>query len=263
MSGMKPTPLPQSGRTKDKLRRGQPVLGGWTLTGNPAVAEIMAGEGFDFLGVDMEHTPINTETFYHLALAVKGTGCELLARLPACDPVLAKQVLDLGAAGIIVPSVNTPAEAAQSVAMAKFPPDGIRGASLCRATGFGSQFSEYFQNHNRDVVVVVMLEHITAVKNADAILATPGVDAVLIGPYDLSASMGLAGQLQHPDVLAAQQTILDACRRHQVAPGIHVVPVDAGEVRRRMTQGFQFIACGIDTLFVREGCRTMLQARNP
>ena len=249
------------GKTKDKLHQGQPVLGGWTLTGHPAVAEIMAAEGFDFLVADMEHTPISVEAFYHIALAAKGTNCDVLARLPSCDAVLAKQVLDLGTAGIIVPSVNTPAEAAQSVAMAKFPPAGIRGASLCRATGFGSRFSEYFQAHNDEVLVVVMLEHITAVQNADAILATPGLDAVLIGPYDLSASMGLAGQLQHPDVLAAQETILDACRRRQVAAGIHVVPVDAGEVRRRIQQGFRFIACGIDTLFVREGCRAMLKAR--
>jgi 2-dehydro-3-deoxyglucarate aldolase len=249
------------GKTKDKLHQSQPVLGGWTLTGHPAVAEIMAAEGFDFLVADMEHTPISVEAFYHIALAAKGTDCDVLARLPSCDAVLAKQVLDLGAAGIIVPSVNTPAEAAQSVAMAKFPPAGIRGASLCRATGFGSRFSEYFQAHNNEVLVVVMLEHITAVQNADAILATPGLDAVLIGPYDLSASMGLAGQLSHPDVLAAQETILDACRRRQVAAGIHVVPVDAGEVRQRIQQGFRFIACGIDTLFVREGCRAMLKAR--
>jgi 2-dehydro-3-deoxyglucarate aldolase len=248
-------------KTKDKIHQGQPVFGGWTLTGHPAVAEIMAAEGFDFLVADMEHTPISVEAFYHIALAAKGTDCDVLARLPSCDAVLAKQVLDVGAAGIIVPSVNTPAEAAQSVAMAKFPPAGIRGASLCRATGFGSRFSEYFQAHNNEVLVVVMLEHITAVQNADAILATPGLDAVLIGPYDLSASMGLAGQLSHPDVLAAQETILDACRRRRIAAGIHVVPVDASEVRQRIQQGFRFIACGIDTLFVREGCRAMLKAR--
>lgn len=247
--------------TKTKLQAGQPVLGGWIMTGHPAVAEIMAGEGFDFIGVDMEHTPTRVEGFYHIALAAKGAGCDVLARLPACDAVLAKQVLDMGAAGIIVPSVNSPAEAAQSVAMAKFPPEGIRGASLCRATGFGARFNEYFESHNRDVLVVVMLEHIEAVKQADAILATPGVDAALIGPYDLSASMGLAGQLTHPDVLAAQQAILDACRRRKVAAGIHVVPLDAAEVRRRIEQGFRFLPCGIDTAFVREGCRQMLKAR--
>ena len=248
-------------KTKAKLHQGQPALGGWIMTGEPAIAEIMAGENFDFLVADMEHTSIHVKEFYHLAMAVNGTGCELLARLPACDAVLAKQVLDMGAAGIIVPSVNTPAEAAQSVAIAKFPPAGVRGASLSRATGYGSRFGDYFQNHNQSVLVVIMIEHITAVNNVDAILATPGIDAVLIGPYDLSASMGLAGQLQHPDVLAAQAVILDACQRHHVAPGIHVVSVAPEEVRQRMAQGFRFIPCGIDTLFVREGCRTMLKAR--
>ena len=244
--------------TKEKLRSGKPVFGGWLMTGSPALAEIMSGEGFDFLTVDMEHTPTNMEGFYRVALALKGTGCDLLARLPSCDPVLAKQVLDMGAAGIIVPSVNTPAEAAQAVAMAKYPPEGIRGASLCRATGFGKRFGEYFAAHNRDVLVIVMLEHIRAVGQADAILATPGLDAALIGPYDLSASMNLAGQLDHPDVRAAQQAILDACQRQKVAPGIHVVPVDPAEVRRRVEAGFRFVPCGLDTLFVREGCRKML-----
>lgn len=247
--------------TKQKLRSGQPVFGGWLLTGNPAVAEIMANEGFDFLGVDMEHTPTNVEGFYHIALAAQGTGCDLLARLPSCDPVLAKQVLDMGAAGIIVPSVNSPEEAAQAVAMAKFPPAGIRGASLCRASGYGRRFGEYFAAHNREVIVVVMLEHIQAVPQADAILATPGIDAALIGPYDLSASMNLAGQLDHPEVRAAQQAILDACQRQKVAAGIHVVPVDPEEVRRRVEAGFRFVACGIDTLFIREGCRRMLKTR--
>ena len=247
--------------TKQKLRSGQPVFGGWLLTGNPAVAEIMANEGFDFLGVDMEHTPTNVEGFYHIALAAQGTGCDLLARLPSCDPVLAKQVLDMGAAGIIVPSVNSPEEAAQAVAMAKFPPAGIRGASLCRASGYGRRFGEYFAAHKREVIVVVMLEHIQALPQADAILATPGIDAALIGPYDLSASMNLAGQLDHPGVRAAQQAVLDACQRQKVAAGIHVVAVDPEEVRRRVEAGYRFVACGIDTLFIREGCRRMLKAR--
>lgn len=249
-------------KTKEKLHQKQPVFGGWTLTGHPAIVEIMSDEGFDFIGVDMEHAPTDVEGLYYTTLATKGTGCDILARLPSCDPALAKRALDMGAAGIIVPSVNSPAEAAQSVAMAKFPPEGMRGASLCRATGFGRNFTNYFQQHNSEVIVVVMLEHIVAVRQADRILATPGIDAVLIGPYDLSASMGLAGQLDHPDVRAAQQTILEACKRQNVAPGIHVVPVDADEVRRRIDEGFRFIACGLDTSFVREGCRNMLKAKS-
>ena len=114
------------------------------------------------------------------------------------------------------------------------------------------------QRHNEEVVVVVMLEHVDAVRNADAILATPGIDAALIGPYDLSASMGLAGQMRHPDVLAAQQTILNACRKARVPAGIHVVAVDPAAVRGRMDQGFRFVACGIDTEFILAGCRAVM-----
>jgi 2-dehydro-3-deoxyglucarate aldolase len=228
------------------------------MIGHPSPAEIMAGEGFDWIGVDMEHTSTSVQDLHMIALALKGTGCDLLVRLHSCDPVLAKLALDIGAAGIIVPSVNTPAQAAQAVAMAKYPPEGIRGAALCRASDFGRNFDEYFRNHNKEVVVVVMIEHRNALSQLDAILGTPGVDAAFIGPYDLSASMGLAGQLQHPEVLAAQQKILDSCCRHGVAPGMHVVPVDPSELHRRLAQGFRFLACGLDTLFIQHGCRTML-----
>ena len=245
-------------RTKEKLRAGEPALGGWIMIGHPAIAEIMAGEGFDWIGVDLEHTTTDLRTFYDIVLAAKGTGCDVLARLHSCDPVLAKLVLDAGAAGIIVPSVNTPEQAAQAASMARFPPDGVRGASLCRATDFGRNFSSYFAAHNRDVLVVVMLEHVDAARRADEILATPGIDAAFIGPYDLSASMGLAGQLDHPQVTAAQQSILAACARHAVAPGIHVISTAPGAVAEKIAAGFRFIACGLDTTFLIEGCRQML-----
>jgi 2-keto-3-deoxy-L-rhamnonate aldolase RhmA len=246
------------GRTKEKLRCGQPALGGWMMIGHPTVAEVMAGEGFDWLAVDMEHTATGIRDFCEIAMAVQGRGVDLVARLHSCDPVLAKLVLDAGAAGIIVPSVNTPEEAARAVAMAKFPPDGFRGASLCRATDHGRDFADYFARHNQEVLVVVMLEHIAAVRRADEILAAPGIDAALIGPYDLSASMGLAGQLDHPLVVAAQQTILEACRRRGVAPGIHVVSTEPDALQQRIDAGYRFIACGLDTLFIMQGCREML-----
>ena len=246
------------GRTKEKLGHGQPALGGWMLIGHPTIAELMAGEGFDWIAVDLEHATTDLPTFAHIALALKGTGCDLLARLHSCDPVLAKLVLDAGAQGVIVPSVNTPQQAAQAAAMVRFPPQGTRGVSLSRAADFGRDFAGYVARHNREVLVVVMLEHIDAVSQADAILATPGIDAAFIGPYDLSASMGLTGQLDHPQVLAAQQTILEACARHQVAPGIHVVPVDGEEVARRIAAGYRFLGCGLDTLFIMHGCRQVL-----
>jgi 2-dehydro-3-deoxyglucarate aldolase len=246
------------GRTKSKLRDGLTVRGGWVMIGHPTVVEIMAGVGFDFIGVDMEHTSIDMRQFHELALAAKGTDCDLLVRLPSCDADLAKKALDLGAAGVIVPSVNTPELARDAVAMTKFPPEGVRGASLCRASDFGRRFRTYFDAHNGGVLVVVMLEHVDAVRNADAILTTPGVDAALIGPYDLSTSMGRSGQLDDPDVRRAQGTILDACRRHGVPAGIHVVPPDPDEIQQRQEQGFRFLVCSIDTQLLLAGCQAML-----
>ncbi len=245
-------------RTKEKLQSGRPALGGWIMIGHPSVAEILAGERFDWLAVDMEHTSTSVRMFHELSLAVKGTGVDLLVRLPGHDPQIAKLVLDSGADGIIVPSVNTAEQARAAVAMAKFPPQGSRGASLCRATDFGRNFADYYRDHNEKVLVVCMLEHIDAVENVEEILAVPGLDATFIGPYDLSASMGLPGETGHPDVLAAQRTLLDAGKRHGVPAGIHVVAVDGAEVNRRIDEGFQFIACGIDTEFLMFAARRML-----
>ena len=247
------------GKTKEKLRSGQPALGAWIMIGHPTVAEIMAGEGFDWIAVDMEHTSIDARAFHEIALAVKGTGVDLLARLHSCDPVLTKKVLDAGGNGIIIPLVTTREETEMSVAMAKFPPDGFRGTSFSRASDFGRNFPAYFKGHNDSVLVVPMMEHIKAVENADAILSTPGIDAIFIGPYDLSASMNKAGQLSDPEVVAAQKKILDACKRHGVPPGLHVVSMDSNDVQRRIEEGYRFIACSLDTEFIKYGCRKILE----
>jgi len=228
--------------------------------GHPAVAEIMAGEDFDWLCVDMEHTEIDAPAFRDIALAARGRPCDLLARLHSCDPVQAKQVLDLGADGVIVPSVNTAEEAAQAAQMVRFPPEGTRGASFARATDYGRNFAPYFRRHNENVILVVMIETAEGAANADAILATPGLHAAFVGPYDLSASLGCPGDLENPKAQSARRHILDACRRHKVPAGIHVVPTDAGEVRARIAEGYRFIACGVDIQFLVHGCRTVLDS---
>ncbi|MFA5687785.1 MAG: aldolase/citrate lyase family protein [Kiritimatiellales bacterium] len=248
------------GSTKQLLKNGSVVLGAWNMIPHPAVAELLAGENFDWICVDMEHTSHDLSSLENIGRAVNKSRKDLLVRLPECDAVAAKKALDLGANGIIVPCVNLPEEARQAVAIAKYPPDGIRGASLARCTDFGRNFNGYFMSHNDNVIVVIMLEHIDAVKNIDAILAVPGIDATFIGPYDLSASMGLAGQLDHPDVLAAQKTLLDACIAHGVPPGFHIVPNDPPQVAARIEAGFRFIALGLDTGFIIEGSRAMLSA---
>ena len=247
------------GQTKDKLRGGQVALGGWVMTGSPVVAEIMAGEDFDFLGVDMEHTAIDYPVLQQIAMAAKASGTDLLARLESADAVVqAKRVLDAGATGIIVPMVNSRQEAELAAAMARFPPAGIRGAAFSRASDYGRNFGSYFETHNDSVIVAVMMEHIRSVENADEILSVPGIDATFIGPYDLSTSMGKPGQLDDSAVQEAIQTIFHASVRHGVAPGLHVVQTDADEVARRVEQGFRFVACGLDTEFIVHSCRSIL-----
>lgn len=240
------------------VKRNQILLGAWMMFGHPGIAEVFAGEAIDFVCVDMEHTDTGLHDLANIARALKGSGKELFVRLPGCDEVAAKKALDLGATGIIVPSVNTREQAEKAVAIAKFPPEGIRGASLCRATDYGRNFSEYFATHNKRVKVVVMLEHISAVAQVDAILSVPGITASFIGPYDLSASMGLAGQLDHPDVAAARQAFLAASQRHGVLPGYHIVPNNPELVQNAITEGYRFIALSLDQEFLKDGLRRML-----
>lgn len=246
------------GKTKEKLANNAVTVGAWNMIPHPNVAEILAGEDFDWICVDMEHTAQDVQSLENICRSVKGSGKDLLVRLPSCDEVAAKQALDCGADGIIVPCVCTRAEAEKAVAIAKFPPEGIRGASLARCTDYGRNFHEYFKAANEKVLVVIMLEHIKAVANVDEILSVPGIDAMFIGPYDLSSSMNLAGQLDHPDVLEAQRALLAGCVRNNVAPGFHIVPNDPPQVAKRIEMGFRFIALGLDTGFIIEGCRSML-----
>jgi len=231
------------------------------MFGHPAIAEVFAGEAIDFICVDMEHTDTSYADLANIARAVKGSGKELYVRLHSCDEVAAKKALDLGATGIVVPSVNTRELAEKAVAIANFPPEGIRGASLCRATDYGRNFADYFAEHNRKVKVVVMLEHIDAVARVDEILSVSGIHASFIGPYDLSASMGLAGQLDHPEVVAARQTFLEASQRHNVLPGFHIVPNEPDLVIRAIDEGYRFIALSLDQEFLKYGLRRMLPTK--
>ncbi len=246
--------------TKQKIRNGECAFGGWMLIPHPAIAEIMAGEGFDWIAVDMEHAAVDLSQIEQIERALRPSGCDLLVRLDGVNPVLAKHVLDAGAKGIIVPSVMSPEDVDTMTAAVRYPPQGNRGTSLSRALDYGRNFNSYISRHNDEVFVAVMLEHLLAAEHADAILARPGIDAAFIGPYDLSASMGLPGQLDHPDVLAAEQKILEACRRQNIAPGYHVVAPDAERIRERVAAGYRFIGCSLDTHLIMNGCRQLLKS---
>ena len=232
------------------LREGRPAFGSWIQSGNSAIAEVMAKAGFDWLAIDLEHSTIDLETTFTLIQVIDLAGCAPLVRLSANDPVQAKRVMDAGAWGVIVPSVQSAAEARRAVDAVKYPPEGKRGVGLGRAHGFGPGFADYFKDCSEGSVVIPMIEQREGVERVEEILQVPGVDGVFIGPYDLSASYGVAGNLRHAVVQEATQRIIAAARTCGKAAGIHVVHPPVTQVADRLSEGFRLIAYGGDMLFL-------------
>jgi 2-keto-3-deoxy-L-rhamnonate aldolase RhmA len=227
--------------------------------GHVSIAEILANAGYDWVVVETEHTAIDVSEVLHLLIAIEGRGCIPLVRLAWNDPIQAKAVMDSGAAGVIVPMVNTREEAELAVKSVKYPPRGFRGVGLARAQGYGVTFDKYMERANSDSLLMLQIEHIDAVNAIDEILSVDGIDGTYIGPYDLSCSMGLSGQLEHPDVEAAKQKVLDATLARGLAPGIHLVHPDTAEreLSRHVDMGYRFIALGTDILFLGDSARDM------
>ena len=227
---------------KAKLKGGEAVIGSWMSMAHVSIAEIVAMAGYDFVVVDTEHTAIDVSEVLKLVIALERRGTVPLVRLAWNDPIQCKAVLDSGAAGVLVPMVNTKEDAELAVKSVKYPPLGFRGAGLARAHGYGPGFEEYMRRANDDTLLIVQVEHVDAVRNIDAILSVPGIDGTFIGPYDLSSSMGIPGQLDHPDVVAAKETVLAATRACGLAGGIHLVHPDRipSDLPDCLARGYRF-----------------------
>lgn len=243
---------------KKSMRSGKVTLGSWITIGHTAIAEIMARMGFDWLTIDMEHSAITLSEAQELIQVIELSGVAPLVRVGKNDPSLIKRVMDAGAHGVIVPMVNTAAEAVRAVAAVKYPPVGSRGVGLARAQGYGLDFESYKNRINRDSVVIVQIEHIDAVRNLEAILSVPGVDGFVVGPYDLSGSMGIPGRFTDPRMKNALTRIMKVAKKFDVARGFHAVPPDPGEARKKIREGYNFIAFSFDALMLgdayRRGC---------
>ena len=237
-------------RLRTALHSGEPAIGSWIQFAHTGVAEIMAQAGFTWLGIDLEHSTIGIESVLPLVQVIDLSGCVPLVRLPDNDPVLALRVMDAGAHGIIVPRVNSAEQARRAVEAVRYPPDGHRSVGLSRAHGYGARFQEYLKELDESAIVVVMIEEQKGLDSLDRIVAVPGVDAVFVGPYDLSASLGIPGQLEHPLMKEALARIVGATRAAGVAAGIHVVHPPVERVRERMAEGFRFIAFAGDMLLL-------------
>lgn len=249
---------------KNKLRKAllerKVTLGAWIQIGHPACAEIFARAGFDWVCVDLEHGVIDLETMTNIFRALAGFDCVPVARLPINDPVWIHRSLDAGAQALIIPMVKTADEAESALREAKYPPRGVRGFGYSRANMHGTDFNEYIASANDEIAMVMQIEHKDAIANLDAILDTRGVDGLFVGPLDLSGSMAITGQMEHPDMVAALERYRAACRAHGTSAGLHIIRPDEKNVQQALNQGYTLIALGLDNVFLDERARACLKA---
>ena len=184
-----------------KARSGECALGGLVTFTDPSVTELVADAGYDFVFIDGEHGVMDLNTAMLHLMAVRGTDCASFYRVPACDHTEIKRVIDFGPAGIIVPMIMNADDARRAVEAMRYPLEGNRGCGFRRCVGYGAQeIDEYWEIAKHEPLVILQIEHIEAVRNIDSILAVPGIDAILVGPYDLSTSMGKSRQWYDPEV---------------------------------------------------------------
>ncbi len=245
---------------RQRLHDRELLLGGWVQIGHPAPAEIMAALGYDWVCVDLEHGAIDLESMTNIFRTLDAFDCTPVARLPINDPVWIHRSLDAGARALIIPMVKTAKEAEDAVREAKYPPRGTRGYGYSRANMHGIDFENYIQTANDDIAMIMQIEHKDAIANLDSILDVPDVDGLFIGPLDLSGSMGITGQIDHPDMVTALKRYRDACVSHKTPAGMHIVRPDGGNVRATIEDGYTLIALGLDNVFIHEGAAAAIAA---
>ena len=245
---------------KEYLKTGKPVIGTWLNSGSQIVGELMAASGFDFVCVDAEHSAVGLPQTQQIFQAIRSGNqdCAAMVRLHGVDYSFVKQYLDAGARGIIAPLIRTRAEAELLVQASKYPPLGLRGVGFCRANDYGMRLAEEFETANDEILIGVQIEHIEAVNNIEDILGVEGIDAVFIGPYDLSASMGITGKFEHSDYKLAEEQIIRACQKYQIIPGIHIVSPNPNEVVKRYHEGYRLLAYSLDITMLTTACQNGL-----
>ncbi|HEX3724293.1 MAG TPA: aldolase/citrate lyase family protein [Nitrolancea sp.] len=226
---------------RQKLQAGEVVIGCFVGFPSPEVVELCGHSGYDFVLIDAEHGAITPASAYHMVLAAEASGTVPLIRVPHNEPSIILRYLDIGAAGVMVPQVNSAAEARAVVEAVKYHPHGKRGLAPTRAAsyGFGATLTEYTEISNRETIVIAQMENIVGVENVPEIIEVPGIDVLLIGPSDLAQSMGYPGQLGHPEVLATIARIRDMCKGSAVALG--TIAADAATTNQLIEQGFRVI----------------------
>ncbi len=249
--------LKVTGALKKKLRTRELVFGSWTSLGHPEITEIFCNMGLDFMGIDLEHTTISLEQSQRIISSCQAMGVACLPRIGSHTMETIKRLLDSGGDGIIAPLVNTSAQATELGKYIQFPPLGERSFGVARAQNYGLNFDEYMANWNECGTFIAQIESIQGVQNIESIITNPAVDGAMIGPYDMSGSMGIAGQIEHPRVLEACAQVISACKRAGKACGIHLPHPTQESVEAKIKAGFTFIVLGSDIFLMAQWTKNM------
>jgi 2-dehydro-3-deoxyglucarate aldolase len=233
---------------RKNLASGGCSIGSWMQIPNSSIAEIMGSLGYDWVAIDMEHGAISVHQLPDLFRALELGNTLPLVRLSHGKEKDCKQALDAGAGGVIVPMIESVEQLEKVRDATRWPPAGKRGVAFSRANLFGEYFDEYMRNEAQQPLLVAMIEHINAIKDLDAILQVDGLDAILIGPYDLSASMGLTAEFKSTEFADVIQIIRDKANNAHIPCGIHVVSPSEDELRQRIMNGYNFIAYSMDSV---------------
>jgi len=249
----------QPGRLKAKLANSELSIGSWVTIPHQAVIEIFSGAGFEWLTVDLEHAPIDIVDLTNIIGHIQGNGMEALVRVSKNEEVVIKRAMDAGANGVIVPTVKNKAEAEQAVSFVKYPPFGKRGVGLSRAQHYGTGFETYKKWLHEESVVIAQIEHIESVQNLEEILDVEGIDGIIVGPYDLSASMGKPGAYDDADVADALKHVEEITLKKRKPLGFHVISSDHIKVLEKIEKKYSFLAFSLDFFFLGDKVREEMQ----
>jgi 2-dehydro-3-deoxyglucarate aldolase len=237
---------------KENLSARHFTLGSWVTIPHPTVVELMALGGFEWIVVDREHAAIGHQAMLNLIAHGQGNGMEVLVRVGQNEEIEIKRAMDCGAQGVIVPMIKSKAEAESAVRFTKYPTAGARGVGLSRAQHYGIGFESYQQWLADESVIIVQIEHIDAVDQLEQILTVPGIDGAIVGPYDLSGSLGLPGRFDAPEVVRALQLVEEIAAELGKPLGFHFVKADAEAALATLRRGYSFLAFGLDFTFLGE-----------
>lgn len=251
-----------SNKLKNKMVRKKISYGSWITIPDVLIPEILSKSKFDWLCVDLEHSNIDLSQLMNLIISIEKNHMSPLVRVGENNSNLIKRVMDMGAHGIIAPNICTKDEAQQVVDAVKYPPKGKRGFGLFKAQGFGGTFNEYLKWVEKKSIVIVQIEHIDAIKNLEEIFSVKGVDGFLIGPYDLSGSMGIPGKLEDKKLIKIIDIILQKGKKFNKCAGIHVAVPNVKKIKKLKKKGLNFIGIGMDSIFLKNSVENIMNQIN-